>query len=73
MLFAHEATPRAKMPLTLLPDADPPYDAAEAAATPEEVEAQQAYVYLFLVVTVPPGQAFPMAKIPRVLFPVADP
>jgi hypothetical protein len=55
----------------LLPAADPKKLVSDAAPTPEAVEEQVEYVYLFLVVV--PKLIFPNANIPRVLFPAADP
>ena len=51
--------------------AEPLYEAALADPTPEAVDVQDEYVYLLRVVEAPPAK--PRAKIPLVLFPVADP
>jgi hypothetical protein len=64
--------PKANIPRVEFPAAEPELDAALAAPTPLAVEVQQAYVYLFLVVTRPEFVA-PNANIPRVEFPAADP
>lgn len=53
--------------------ADPPQPANVEEATPDAVEVQQAYVYLFLVVVATHPLDAPKAKIPRVLFPAAAP
>jgi hypothetical protein len=74
-LIVHEF-PKAKIPRVLFPAADPPEEHALEEATPAAVDVQEEYVYLFLVVlasTQQPISVLPIAKIPRVLFPAADP
>jgi hypothetical protein len=53
----------------LLPVAEPPYEFADAAPTPQAVEVQVAYVYLFLVVEA--TVVYPKANIPTVPSPPA--
>ena len=74
-LIVHEF-PKAKIPRVLFPAADPPEETALEEATPHAVDVQEEYVYLFLVVLAKlqqPTSVLPIAKIPRVLLPAADP
>jgi hypothetical protein len=62
------------MPRVLLPAAEPSQEPALAPPTPDAVDVQQAYVYLFLTVhRIKHGAVCPSAKIPRVAFPAAEP
>jgi hypothetical protein len=63
--------PKAKIPLVLLPAAEPLADATLAAPTPDAVLEQQAYVNLLRMVERQGAQ--PKAKIPLVLLPAAEP
>jgi hypothetical protein len=67
---AQATTPKAKMPMVLLPAADPLYDATVAA--PPALTVSPEYVYLSRVVD-PLLDTRPKAKIPNVLLPVAEP
>ena len=64
------AYPSAKIPIVLLPAAEPPYEATVAA--PPALTKQPEYVYLSRAVLLPPLM-FPIAKILNALFPAAEP
>ena len=65
--------PIAKIPLELLPAAEPLVEPVLADATPQAVEVHDEYVYLFLIAETPTPFKYPIAKIPLVLFPAAEP
>lgn len=66
--------PNENIPLVLLPAAEPLCAAKLADATPQAVEVQLEYVYLFLVAIAAVAQEqVPSANMPLVLFPVAEP
>jgi len=65
--------PIAKMPRVLLPAADPAKDPILDAATPDAVEVQVAYVYLFLIVEKPPTAKIPFVPSSAQTPPAANP